>query len=172
MKLFELYLRRETHRCVENGIRLNVIGRRDRLAPPVLSALEAAERMTECGSEMHLRLAVDYSSRDMMLRAAEQCSLSHDWSREGFAKALGNCEHGGADAPDVDLLLRTGGEQRLSDFLLWECAYAEFLFLPVMWPDFDAPALQEALAWFSRRNRRFGAVVQQSQLLPDLHPTV
>jgi undecaprenyl diphosphate synthase len=172
MRLFELYLRRETHRCVENGIRLNVIGRRDRLAPAVLAALESAECATERCSEMHLRIAVDYSSRDMMLRAAEQCSRAGDWSRQGFAEALGYCEHGGAAAPDVDLLLRTGGEQRLSDFLLWECAYAEFLFLPIMWPDFDALALQNALAWFARRDRRFGAVVQQSQLLPNLHTAV
>jgi undecaprenyl diphosphate synthase len=148
MRMFRSYLRREQAHCLENGVRVSVIGRRDRLPPLLLPAMEECERATGDCRKLHLRIALDYSARDCIVEAARQ--FPRDGSREDFAGLLG--------AEDVDLLIRTGGEQRLSDFLLWECAYAEFVFTPTMWPDFDASAVRDALAEFRSRERRFGAV--------------
>ena len=150
MRLFRIYLAAETQRCVENDIRMSVIGRRDRLPEPLRRAVDGAEAATADGSRMHLRIALDYSARDALVSAAAR--LSAGATRDDFARALGD------GAPDVDLLVRTGGEQRLSDFLLWECAYAELLFTPRMWPDFDAGALADAVSEYHRRERRFGGV--------------
>jgi undecaprenyl diphosphate synthase len=132
MRLLARYLRTESPRLVANGVRLEVVGRRDRLPLPLVAGIAAAESATASGVRLHLRLAVDYSSR---------------W-------AIG----AGAILPDVDLLIRTGGEQRLSDFLLWECAYAELYFSGTMWPDFGAPELTAAVADFRARERRFGGL--------------
>ncbi len=148
MRLLHTYLRRERDKCVENGVRVSVIGRRDRLPPMVLPAIESTESATRGGKKLHLRLAIDYSSRDAIVNAAKR--LKTRATREDFAKAFGGS--------DVDLLIRTGGEQRLSDFLLWETAYAELVFTPVMWPDFKASDLAAAVAEFHSRERRFGAV--------------
>ena len=148
MKLFHTYLRRERDKCVENGVRISVIGRRDRLPALVLPAIEDTEAATRPGRKLHLRLAVDYSSREAILHAAKQ--LRSKSTRDDFSAALGG--------PDVDLLIRTGGEKRLSDFLLWEAAYAELIFTPVMWPDFGESDLASAVAEFHSRERRFGAV--------------
>lgn len=148
MKLFHLYLRRERDRCVENGVRVSVIGRRDRLPAMVLPEIESVESATRSGTKLHLRLAVDYSAREEIVNAARK--LKGQVSRERLSDALGG--------PDVDLLIRTGGEKRLSDFLLWETAYAELIFLPMMWPDFQASDLSAAVAEFHSRERRFGAV--------------
>lgn len=134
MRLFERYLRGETARCVAEGVAVRVVGRRDRLGPSLVRAVEAAEAATAAGTVLRLNLAVDYSSR----HAIEAGDL----------------------LPDVDLLIRTGGEQRLSDFLLWECAYAELVFTPVMWPDFGVTDLEAALAEFRGRDRRFGGLTQ------------
>jgi len=149
MRLFRLYLQQEVDRCVANGVRLSVIGRRDRLPASIVAAIASAEAATRDGETLHLRLAVDYSSRDEMIRAARVCSASEDWSRQAMSAVVG---------PDVDLVIRTSGEQRLSDFLLWECAYAEMLFLERRWPDFSARDLEDAMAWFHSRDRRFGAI--------------
>jgi len=146
MRLFACYLERESGRCVENGIRLEVIGRRDRLSRKLLAAIGKAERATAGGSALRLRIAVDYSARDSILAAARGLP---QLSRESLETRLG---------PPVDLLIRTGGERRLSDFLLWECAYAELVFARRMWPDFDATDLASALQDFHCRERRFGAV--------------
>jgi len=148
MKLFHTYLRREREKCVENGVRISVIGRRDRLPALVLPAIDETEAATGHGRRLHLRLAVDYSSRDAILAAVQE--LRGNATRENLAAALGG--------PDVDLLIRTGGEKRLSDFLLWEAAYAELIFTPVMWPDFGESDLGAAVDEFHSRERRFGAV--------------
>ncbi len=148
MKLFLAWLRRETRRCIDNGVRVSVIGRRDRLPPLLVAAMEQCETATAPGARLHLRLAVDYSSRDQILAAARHTGATR--SRKAMTGALGSS--------DVDLLIRTGGEQRLSDFLLWECAYAELIFTPRLWPDFGPSALSEALAEFRSRDRRFGAL--------------
>ena len=129
-----------------NRTRLTFIGRRDRLPGLIATAMLGAEVATVGGKRMHLRVAVDYSSRDSLLEAAQ----SKPRTREDFDRLL--------TVPPVDLLIRTGGEQRLSDFLLWECAYAELCFSPKLWPDMSASDLAAAVADFRRRSRRFGAV--------------
>lgn len=152
MRLLESYLRTELAACVEQGVRLEVLGRRDRLPERLLDAITTAERVTAAGRVLRVRLAVDYSSRDAIVAAAARGPRD----REAFARYL----HPGpsANAGDVDLLIRTGGEQRLSDFMLWECAYAELCFLETAWPDFDADSLAAAVADFGQRQRRFGGL--------------
>ena len=155
MRLLRAYLASESARLAENGVRLRLIGRRDRLSPVLQRAIDAAEAATAAGRVLELRVAVDYSARDALVQAAARLG-GREAGREEFAEYLGEALHAGGALPDVDLLIRTGGEQRLSDFLLWECAYAELLFLPTMWPDFGAAELEAALAEFRRRERRFG----------------
>jgi undecaprenyl diphosphate synthase len=157
MQLFLKYLRTETAECAKNGIRISVIGRRDRLSATLRGAIEAAEAQTAQGRELHLRIAVDYSARDSILSAA-RLARSAGMTRDEFAWLLGRAIHAPEPAPDVDLLIRTGGEQRLSDFLLWECAYAELRFTKCMWPEFGAADLEEAVRDFDARERRFGAL--------------
>ncbi|HEX6913403.1 MAG TPA: di-trans,poly-cis-decaprenylcistransferase [Longimicrobium sp.] len=157
MRLFRAYLASETARCVENGVRLRVIGRRDRLGAALLRQIQAAEEATRDGRRLLLRIAIDYSARDALLRAAALAG-GREVEREEFAALLGRALGGDEPVPDVDLLIRTGGEQRLSDFLLWECAYAELYFTPRMWPDFGTAALGEAVDWFHGRERRFGTL--------------
>ena len=152
MGLLRRYLDRETTRFAENGVRLTVIGRRDRLPGGLPEALARSEAATADGTKLHLRIALDYSARDAILRAAAQASTPGDLTREGFTRLV----TGGDVSRDVDLLIRTGGEQRLSDFLLWECAYAELYFTPRMWPDFSTDDLAEAVDSFHKRERRFG----------------
>ncbi|HEV3074430.1 MAG TPA: di-trans,poly-cis-decaprenylcistransferase [Thermoanaerobaculia bacterium] len=172
MRLLRRYLMAETGRCVENGVRIQVIGRRDRLASSLVREIESAERATSRGQKLWLRIAIDYSARDAILRAAWRLSAgqppgdpgspgspgSHGApiSREEFSRLVAECPE--QRAHDVDLLIRTGGEKRLSDFLLWECAYAELIFTERMWPDFGAADLEDAVLEFRHRERRFGTV--------------
>jgi undecaprenyl diphosphate synthase len=156
MDLFGLYLESETKRCRQNGIRLSVIGRRDRLPVSLVEAIHLAEERTAAGDHMLLRIAVDYSARDSIYRAAR--AVDSAVSREFFELAIQAVMYSVSPALDVDLLIRTGGEMRLSDFLLWECAYAELVFLKKMWPDFRAKDLRDAIGEFHSRNRRFGKV--------------
>jgi undecaprenyl diphosphate synthase len=146
MKLLGRYLVQECDRMIANGVKLEAIGRRDRLPASVVNLLEQAERRTAAGKKLHLRLAIDYSSRAAILDAARSLdSITED----SLSRRLGR---------DVDLLIRTSGEQRLSDFLLWECAYAELIFTPRMWPEFSCADLASALEEFHRRERRFGGL--------------
>jgi undecaprenyl diphosphate synthase len=149
--LFARYLRGETAKLVEQGVRFEMIGRRDRLPQALVRLVEESERATSGGDRLHLRVAVDYSSRDAIVEAARRLQASGETDREAFERALGG-------APDVDLLIRTSGEQRLSDFLLWECAYAELLFTPVAWPDFREEHLRAGVEELSHRDRRFGGL--------------
>ncbi|HSA54101.1 MAG TPA: polyprenyl diphosphate synthase [Gemmatimonadaceae bacterium] len=158
MSLFRRYLAAEVPRCIEHGIRLRVIGRRDRLAPDLRRAIDAAEQATRQGTALRLRVAIDYSSRDLIVRAASQLATTHEATRERFAAALAAAAHDSGDVPDVDLLIRTGGEQRLSDFLLWESAYAELVFSRRLWPEFTAADLDAAIQEFGIRERRYGGV--------------
>jgi undecaprenyl diphosphate synthase len=146
MELFGQFLESEIPRCLANGVRLEVIGRRDRLDRSLCRSIRCAEEATAFGDRLLLRLAVDYSGRDAILAAVERAGQP---SRESVDHVLG---------PAVDLLVRTGGEQRLSDFLLWECAYAELVFSRQMWPDFGADDLMGAVREFRTRERRFGGV--------------
>lgn len=158
MRLFRRYLLSEVDRCVTNSVRMRIIGRRDRIPGELLRAIEAAEEATKRGTTLDLRIAVDYSARDAMVRAAESLKGTEKISRDDFARAMGEVDHWTGPRRDVDLLVRTGGEQRLSDFLLWECAYAELFFTDRRWPDFTAADLEQAVAEFHSRERRFGTV--------------
>ncbi len=158
MGLFERYLEQELGRCRENGVRLSVIGRRDRLRPSLVCSVERAETQTASGRRLHLRLAVDYSARQAIVQAAAAAPRGPQLGPDAFAGLVNRVTGSRPAASDVDLLIRTGGEQRLSDFLLWECAYAELLFLDKAWPDFAAADLRLAVSTFRRRHRRFGGV--------------
>ena len=167
MRLFRTHLRTEADRLAEAGVRLNVIGRRDRLAPELLAEMRAVENHTRGGDRLHLQIAVDYSGRDAMVEAARLSADEPQLDREGFAARIARALHADAAIPDVDLLVRTGGEQRLSDFLLWECAYAELVFTPRLWPDFDEVDLATAVREFQGRERRFGGRPQHQRRQED-----
>ena len=157
MGLFQRYLEKETAALVERGVRLSVIGRRDRIPNSVADAVRAAEGATAGGASLGLRLAVDYSAQDAILRAC-QSPPPLPFTRESFALRLGAAYGPSREAPNVDLLIRTAGERRLSDFLLWEVAYAELFFTVRMWPDFGAADLADAVRRFHKRQRRFGGL--------------
>ncbi len=154
MALLRRYLAAETARLVESGVRLRVIGRRDRISMVLAHAIGQVERRTASGDRLNLRIAIDYSARDAILDAASKACRPEDLTREGFARLI----TGEAEPCDVDLLIRTSGEKRLSDFLLWESAYAELHFTDTLWPDFGAAHLGEAIASFRGRERRFGGL--------------
>ncbi len=162
MKLFRRYLASEVDELRESGVRLRVVGRRDRLEPRLVRQIEAAEAATAACDTLLLRLAVDYSSRDLLVEAVREATQVSELERHDMATLLGRAMHADEPAQDVDLLIRTGGERRLSDFLLWECAYAELHFTPVMWPEYGAADLSAALTDFRSRDRRFGQVVAAS----------
>ncbi len=154
MGLLRLYLREEASRLARAGVRLTVIGRRDRLPDGIPGAIGRAEALTAAGTALHLRIAVDYSARAAILAAAAQAGTPS-------AVEFGHRVSGGP-VPDVDLVIRTSGEQRLSDFLLWESAYAELYFTQRHWPDFDAGDLADALRSFAERQRRFGGLAAEA----------
>jgi len=164
--LLRAFLRMETERLREQGARLEVIGRRDRLPAHLVREIERAERATAKGRRIDVRVAIDYSSRDAIAQAAASMAatllpnglLSRELPQRMLDEALT------AASGEVDLLIRTGGEKRLSDFLLWESAYAELVFTDTMWPEFDAAELDAALSEFNRRQRRFGAVPAPAKL--------
>jgi undecaprenyl diphosphate synthase len=159
MGLLRRYLQAELARLIDNDVRLTVIGRRDRLPDGIGNAIADAEQRSAAGTRLNLRIAIDYSARDAIASVAASWRLERPPSREEFSRLLTG------DAPhDVDLLIRTSGEKRLSDFLLWEAAYAELCFTDVLWPDFGADDLRAALADFHGRERRFGALGNTPQL--------
>jgi len=163
MALLRFYLASEVESLVKNGVRLTVIGRRDRLPDGIAGAIGRAETATANGDVLHLRIAVDYSARDAILNAAVKAASAGDLTREKFSGLV----TGESGLRDVDLVIRTSGEKRLSDFLLWESAYAELHFTDRMWPEFEAEDLAEALAAFHGRERRFGGLQPVS---PELAP--
>jgi undecaprenyl diphosphate synthase len=156
--LFRRHLLTQTQRCLEQSIRINVIGRRDRLGPGLCELIDQSERATAKCTAMTLRIAVDYSSQDSLIAVCQRAPGEAIVDRSRFLERLAAVDHAVDPAPAVDLLIRTGGEKRLSDFLLWECAYAELLFVDCLWPDFDAKAFESALEEFGRRDRRFGQI--------------
>lgn len=177
MKLFGQYLFSETRRCVEQSIRVNVIGRRDRLSDNLLRSIEQSERLSASCTGMHLRVAVDYSSQYSITKAAQVAmaklqdattkgAAGMELSTHDFERALDEVDHSVRAAGPVDLLIRTGNERRISDFLLWECAYAELHFSECLWPDFDEARLRHALRDYAGRQRRFGGLSAKGAELP------
>ena len=159
MRLFKSYLRSRRDQAIQNGVAIEVIGRRDRLPVRLLREIADVESATAPGTTLRLRLAVDYSGREAIVRAANRAAEEPGpIDRDRFGELVAQVDHGRPGVPPVDLLIRTGGEQRLSDFLLWESAYAELVFTEVMWPDFAAPDLESAVADFHSRDRRFGQI--------------
>jgi undecaprenyl diphosphate synthase len=165
MGLLQTYLQTEVQRLTDSATRLTVIGRRDRLPEGLAQAITRAEQATARGERLHLRIALDYSARTVIARAAICMALPI--SIEKFARLITQAADDDDSPQEVDLLIRTGGEQRLSDFLLWECAYAELLFTDRMWPDFCADDLRAAVSEFRRRERRFGGL-GDSDLQPQI----
>jgi undecaprenyl diphosphate synthase len=163
MRLLRRYLMTETRRCLEHSIRLNVIGRRDRLGPTLIRTIEQSERLTAACTGMQLRIAVDYSAQHSILEAARRLQRDVRPAARQFHDLLDEVNHASVPAGPVDLLIRTGGEQRLSDFLLWECAYAELLFTARMWPDFTETDMRAALADYAGRQRRYGKVMAEAR---------
>lgn len=161
MALMQGYLGDETSAFARQGIRLSVVGRRDRIGPKLARLIARSEAETVKGQRLHLRIAFDYSARERLLAAARE---GHGAMTErAFARLVT-----GDGAPDLDLLLRTGGEKRLSDFLLWESAYAELFFTGRMWPDFSPADLAGVMREFSRRQRRFGGLAGPAAAAPGL----
>jgi undecaprenyl diphosphate synthase len=150
LRLIARFLRQETRHAIRRGVRIRIVGRRGVLPEPLATAVADAEEATARGSGLLLQVAIDYSGRDAILAAAARIG-ARGATRADFSRELGT-------AGDVDLCIRTGGEMRLSDFLLWECAYAELVFTRTPWPDFDGRALAAAVAAYRRRTRTFGAL--------------
>lgn len=160
MSIFTEFLRGSVAEWVDAGITTSVLGRRDRIEPSLVAAIEAAEAATREGMGLHLRLAIDYSGREAIVRAARTLPVDEEATPLEFGRLLGADGRQPQPVPELDLLIRTGGEQRLSDFMLWECAYAELVFMERMWPDFDAEDLAAAVREFRSRDRRFGRIVE------------
>ncbi len=158
MFLLQEYVDSECEHLSDTGVRFNVIGRRDRIPESLRRSIAHLEERTKDGAALHLRVAIDYSAREALFAAA--CRLGRDVpaTREAFEQALCQAMHAPSGTRDVDLLIRTGGEQRLSDFLLWESAYAELYFTTVLWPDFDKADLASAVQSFAARDRRYGGI--------------
>jgi len=168
MGFFASFIGSETAQLIECGVRLSVIGRRDRLGPGIVAAIARAEAATAGGTTLHLRIAIDYSARAAILQAANMpaADVSRELTIEEFSLRL--C--GDLTTSDVDLIIRTSGEQRLSDFLLWEVAYAELHFTERLWPDFGPQDLALALHDYATRDRRFGAIPEQVSAVECAEP--
>ena len=162
MSLFTYYLEKEVREMESSGVRLKVIGDRSRLAPRLQQLIDEAERATAHNSRIVLHVAANYGGRWDMLEAVRRWQQAHpgqtvdSLTEQQLAPFLSL-----ADAPEPDLLIRTGGESRISNFLLWQAAYAELYFSEVLWPDFSPRELDRALAWFAGKDRRFGAVSER-----------
>jgi undecaprenyl diphosphate synthase len=160
MFLLQKYLDVECDTLTASGVRFNVIGRRDRIPGSLKRSIARVEERTSDGTSLHLRVAIDYSARDALLAAAGRVATGAPPTREAFERSLCEAIHAPTGTRDVDLLIRTGGEQRLSDFLLWEAAYAELYFTDVAWPDFSEADLASAVQAFTARDRRYGGILK------------
>ncbi|MGO4831638.1 isoprenyl transferase [Rhizobiaceae sp. 2RAB30] len=168
MGLLKLFIRRDLAELHRNGVRVSVIGERDNLAPDIRALLEEAEELTSANRTLNLVIAFNYGSRDEIARAARKAVQAVESGRMDAASITAETLAGfldTADIPDPDLIIRTSGELRLSNFLLWQAAYAELVFLPCYWPDFGRADLAEALRSYASRERRFGGVVERDVAL-------
>jgi len=158
MRTFEEFFRADAPVLAAQGARISATGRRDRLPDYLRDAIGRIEAASAGENELHVRLAIDYSGREAILAAARRFQPSADDSAESFACLLAEADGAAEQVPDVDLLIRTGGELRLSNCPLWEIAYAEFYFTACLWPDFGPADLEAALQDFHTRQRRFGKI--------------
>ncbi len=156
MALMKEYIENDLARLAREGVRIRILGTREGLRPDVLRLVEQAEARTAHNSELQLNIAFNYGGRDEILRAVKRAAAAGadmaSMTEADFARYLDT--HG---QPDPDLVIRTSGEQRISNYLLWQAAYAEFVFTDTLWPDFGKADLVDALQSFAMRNRRFGA---------------
>jgi undecaprenyl diphosphate synthase len=165
MGLLRLFIRKDLAELHGNGVRVRVIGERDNLDPDIRRLLEEAEERTRANTKLLLVVAFNYGARDEIARAVRR--LAEDVARGALAPAaitedLIGRHLDAADIGDPDLIIRTSGEQRLSNFLLWQAAYSELVFTPLYWPDFDRVALEAAIEEYRRRERRFGGLVAKA----------
>jgi len=158
MRTFDGFFRVDAPALAALGVRVTVIGRRGRLPLSLREAIEKIEAASAAGGHLHVRLAIDYSGREAILHAARHFQYTSDDSAKGFSRLLAEAEHAGEPVPDIDLLIRTGGEQRLSNCPLWEIAYAELYFTSCLWPDFGPAEFDAAVGEFGARHRRFGRI--------------
>jgi undecaprenyl diphosphate synthase len=162
MRLLQNHLDSESAHMADRGVRFSVIGRRDRIPDSLRCSIARVEERTSEGTGLHMRVAIDYSAREALLAAASRVARGFAPTREAFETAMFEAIHAPSGTREVDLLIRTGGEQRLSDFLLWESAYAELYFTNVLWPDFNEADLASAVQAFAARDRRYGGVLSQA----------
>nr|WP_270937280.1 isoprenyl transferase [Roseomonas sp. MO-31] len=158
--LMRHYLATEVARLVKEGVRLRIIGERERFGPDTVRAIANAEAATAGGTRLNLNVALSYGGRAEIAAAAREIArrvAAGTLDPDSVDEAMFGGFLGTAGMPDPDLIIRTSGEQRISNFLLWQAAYAEFVFQDVLWPDFDAQHMQQAIGEFARRERRFGA---------------
>ncbi len=165
MKILREYLKSSIKKSMKNNVRCQVIGERSRLSEDIRNAIEELESATAGNTGLTFTIAINYGSRDEIVRAvrkiSEKCNSGEinpaDISEEDISKNLDT-----ANLPDPDLMIRTCGEQRLSNFLLWQCAYTEFYYTDIAWPDFDKNELQKAVDAYGNRNRKFGGLKDSS----------
>lgn len=161
MGLLKIFVRRDLAQLHANGVRVKVIGARDDLSPDIRGLLDEAEALTRENRSLTLVVAFNYGAREEITRAARRIArgvLEGTIKPSHIDEALLTRHLDTAGIPDPDLVIRTSGEQRLSNFLMWQAAYAELVFLPVLWPDFDREHLAAALAEYASRDRRFGGL--------------
>ena len=162
MRLLRMYLRSETAELHRGNVKMKMIGERDAFSEDLLTLIENAENLTKDNDGLNLTIALNYGGRDEILRAASDMALS--MKEDGVEPSFENVqEHFPShlmtkDAPDPDILIRTSGEQRISNFLLWQCAYSEFVYTDTLWPDFEKRDMERAIEEFQGRERRFGAI--------------
>lgn len=167
MRLLRFYLKSETADLHKNNIRLRVIGDRTRFDNDIITMIENAERLTADNTKMTVTIALNYGGRQDILQATakiadhafkENRKLSDDEIQNLFPQFLWT-----AGLPDPDLLIRTSGEQRISNFLIWSCAYTEYYFTDTLWPDFDSTELKHAIETYQKRERRFGGITGEAE---------
>jgi len=160
MGLLRLYLRQEIDELDEKGVRIRFIGERQRLAPDIVNLIKEAEKRTETNTALNLVVALSYGARQEITAAARQLAqmvLDGDIALDDINESLMSQNLATAGIPDVDLVIRTSGEMRVSNFLLWQLAYAELIFVDTLWPDFSRRDLEDAVNEYHRRERRYGA---------------
>ena len=161
MTLLKMYVNRDVARLNREGVRIRMIGRRDNLKPDILALIADAEKLTEHNSKLNLNIAFNYGGRDELVLAMQSLSkkiMTGELAPSDLSETIIGSELQTSDQPDPDLIIRTSGESRLSNFLLWQSAYSELLFMDVLWPDFGHSELSEAIANYMKRERRFGSV--------------